>query len=68
MGHTDAPCDVNPPLPGPVEPWRDPSAPGAADGVDETLIRWMLRKTPEERLAALREAIVAIDRMRRESR
>lgn len=33
---------------------HDPASPGdAGDGVDVTLIRWMLSLSPEERLAAL---------------
>ncbi|MDM8535941.1 hypothetical protein QUF70_04235 [Desulfobacterales bacterium HSG17] len=34
------------------------------DGVDLTLIRWMLSLTPEERLDVLRKNVQAINRLR----
>lgn len=36
----------------------------AEDGVDLTLIRWMLSLTPEQRLRVLEEHITAIQRLR----
>ena len=38
------------------------------DGVDLTLIRWMLDKTPGERLAALQQQVPAIQRLRHAKR
>ena len=38
--------------------------PYSEDGVDLTLIRWMLRKTPEERLKVLQNSVRAIVRLR----
>jgi len=53
-----------------MEEEASPGADGAAsradqnpcgeDGVDVTLIRWMLSKTPEERLQALQEAVSSL--------
>lgn len=34
------------------------------DGVDLTLIRWMLSLTPTQRLEALQEAVWSIERLR----
>ena len=36
----------------------------SADGVDLTLIRWMLAKTPAERLRALTGAVRSLDKLR----
>jgi len=38
--------------------------PYSEDGVDLTLIRWMLRKTPEERLQVLQNNVRALLRLR----
>lgn len=36
----------------------------SADGVDRTLIRWMLSLTPAERLQAVQEQVNAVQQMR----
>lgn len=38
--------------------------PVADDGVDVTLIRWMLSLTPRERLAVLKQNVAALQRLR----
>ena len=40
----------------------------SSEGVDLTLIRWMLSLTPEERLEVLQNNVRAILRLRRENR
>ena len=52
-GPFDRPPPVALPLPGSVD-----------DGVDDTLIRWMLAMTPEERLRTLENTIRSILRLR----
>lgn len=46
--------------PGPSEPTHSP------DGVDQTLIRWMLSLTPAERLRVLQDHVNAVLRLRRD--
>ena len=43
-------------------------SPHGNDGVDVTLIQWMLTLTPEERLHVLQQNIQSIMRLRSESR
>jgi len=37
----------------------------STEGVDLTLIRWMLSLTPRERLMALQQAVNSVERLRR---
>ena len=52
----------------PVVPGMEPSTAGGAtdrdDGVDVTLIRWMLSLTPKQRLAVLQAAAASIIKLR----
>ena len=48
-------------------PGRDPNA-CSDDGVDLTLIRWMLTLTPAERLQALQNTVRSIETLRRARR
>ena len=49
----------------PIAPRSDPAEPAySPDGVDLTLIRWMLSLTPQERLSVLQDDIDAIRRIR----
>lgn len=41
-----------------------PGVEDRGDGVDITLIRWMLSLTPEERLSALENTIRSLERLR----
>ena len=45
------------------EPTREPS-PDSDDGVDLTLIRWMLSLTPAERLAVLQSNMRSLEALR----
>ena len=42
--------------------------PYASDGVDVTLIRWMLSLTPRERLQTLQEFVDALEEVRNRNR
>lgn len=53
----ETPASVESPLADPIA-----SAP-AADGVDVTLIRWMLAMTPEERLRTLQSMVRSLTRL-----
>jgi len=47
---------------------RDPAPPGDADdGVDVTLIRWMLSLSPEERLAVLQGFVDSVAELTHDS-
>ncbi len=67
-GHEDAARAAKRPLPdaasGPDEPTLDGVF--AADGVDLTVIRWMLERTPEQRLEAAQQLIDAAWALRRD--
>lgn len=50
-----------------VEARPDPAAPAfAEDGTDLTVIRWMLSKSPEQRLAWLQSHVEAVLAIRRD--
>ena len=49
----------------PLESSEDPSAAESADGVDLTLIRWMLDLTPIERLEHLQDWVDGLTELRR---
>ncbi|HXU45125.1 MAG TPA: hypothetical protein VN783_06340 [Thermoanaerobaculia bacterium] len=53
------------PMTDPLESSEDPSASESADGVDLTLIRWMLDLTPIERLEHLQDWVDGLTELRR---
>jgi hypothetical protein len=54
------------PDPSKPKPTEQRSDDYAEDGVDVTLIRWMLSMTPDERLRTLEENVAALLRLRGE--
>ena len=61
MNHNSKPWPVPAPTSLNEEPTHSP------EGVDLTLIRWMLSLTPLERLEALQDALNSIQRLRSET-
>ncbi len=67
-GKQDPSPDSNAPLPvrtgGEAEPSCAQANADAGDGVDVTLVRWMLSLSPAERLATLQRNVNAVARIR----